>query len=61
MSDDQPPSRTAPRKRWVERISQLFSGEPHDLDDLLSILREARENHLLKGYYKFHKCGLGIL
>ena len=47
MSDDQPPSRTAPRKRWVERISQLFSGEPHDLDDLLSILREARENHLL--------------
>ncbi len=47
MSDDQPPSRTSPRKRWVERISQLFSGEPHDLDDLLSILREARENHLL--------------
>ena len=43
MSDDQPPSRTAPRKRWVERISQLFSGEPHDLDDLLDILREARE------------------
>ena len=47
MSDDQPPSRTAPRKRWVERISQLFSGEPHDLDDLLEILREARENRLL--------------
>ncbi len=47
MSDDQPPSRTAPRKRWVERISQLFSGEPHDLDDLLDILREARENQLL--------------
>ncbi len=47
MSDDQPPSRTAPRKRWVERLSQLFSGEPHDLDDLLEILREARENRLL--------------
>ncbi len=47
MSDDQPPSRNAPRKRWVERISQLFSGEPHDLDDLLGILREARENKLL--------------
>jgi magnesium and cobalt transporter len=31
----------------VERISQLFSGEPHDLDDLLDILREARENRLL--------------
>ena len=47
MSDEQPPSRSAPRKRWVERISQLFSGEPHDLDDLLAILREARENRLL--------------
>ena len=47
MSDEQPPSRSAPQKRWVERISQLFSGEPHDLDDLLAILREARENRLL--------------
>jgi len=47
MSDEQPPSRNLPRKRWVERISQLFSGEPHDLDDLLDILREARENRLL--------------
>ena len=47
MSDEQPPSRTGPRKRWVERISQLFSGEPQDLDDLLDILREARENQLL--------------
>ena len=47
MSDDQPPSRNAPRKRWVEKISQLFSGEPHDLDDLLGVLRGARENKLL--------------
>ena len=47
MSDEQPPSRTPPRKRWVDRISQLFSGEPQDLDDLLGILREARKNRLL--------------
>ena len=47
MSDEQPPSRNAPRKRWVDRISQLFSGEPHDLDDLLGILQEARESRLL--------------
>ena len=47
MSDDQPPSTSAPRKRWVEKISQLFSGEPHDLDELLGVLREARENKLL--------------
>ena len=47
MSDDQPPSRNAPRKRWVERITQLFSRVPNDLDDLLGVLREARENKLL--------------
>ena len=47
MSGDQPPSTTAPRKRWVERLSQIFSGEPEDLDDLLDVLREAKENHVL--------------
>jgi len=47
MSDDQPPSRNASRKRWVERITQLFSRVPNDLDDLLGVLREARENKLL--------------
>ena len=47
MSGDQPPSTTAPRKRWVERLCQIFSGEPEDLDDLLDVLREAKENHVL--------------
>jgi len=47
MSDDKPPSNSTPRKRWVDRIGQLFSGEPQDLEDLLDILREAKTNHLL--------------
>jgi len=47
MSDDQPPSRHSPQKSWVEKISHLLTGEPHDLEDLLDILREARENRLL--------------
>lgn len=47
MSDDKPPSTGTQRKRWVDRISQLFSGEPQDLEDLLEILREARTNRLL--------------
>ena len=47
MSDDHPPSRQSPPKSWVEKISHLLTGEPQDLDDLLEILREARENHLL--------------
>ncbi|MEQ1558867.1 MAG: transporter associated domain-containing protein [Methyloglobulus sp.] len=46
MSDDKPPSSTQ-RRRWVDRISQLFSGEPQDVEDLLEILREARANRLL--------------
>lgn len=47
MSEGQPPSRHSPQKSWVNRITQLLTGEPQDLDDLLEILREARENHLL--------------
>ena len=47
MSDDKPPSSSPHRSRWVDRISQLFSGEPQDLEDLLQILREARTNRLL--------------
>jgi magnesium and cobalt transporter len=47
MSDDKPPSSSSHRKRWVDRISQLFSGEPQDLEDLLEILREAKTNRLL--------------
>lgn len=47
MSDDQPPSRHSPQKSWVDKISHLLTGEPQDLDDLLEILREAREKRLL--------------
>ncbi len=47
MSDEQPPSRHSPQKSWVDKISQLLTGEPQDLDDLLEILREAREKRLL--------------
>jgi magnesium and cobalt transporter len=47
MNDDKPPSSSSHRNRWVDRISQLFSGEPQDLEDLLEILREAKTNRLL--------------
>ncbi|MGR9087860.1 MAG: HlyC/CorC family transporter [Gammaproteobacteria bacterium] len=47
MNDDHPPSRRSPQKRWVDRIAQLLTGEPQDLDDLLEIIREAKENYLL--------------
>ena len=47
MSDEQPPSRNSPQRSWIDKISQLLSGEPQDLDELLEILRDAREKHLL--------------
>jgi len=47
MSDEQPPSRNSPQKTWVDKISHLLTGEPQDLEDLLEILREAREKRLL--------------
>lgn len=47
MSDEQPPSRNSPQKSWVDKISHLLTGEPQDLDDLLEVLREAREKRLL--------------
>jgi len=47
MSDDHPPSRHSPQKSWLDKISHLLTGEPQDLEDLLEILREAREKRLL--------------
>ena len=48
MSDEQPPSRTLPRRGWIDKISHLLSGEPQDLSELVEILRDARENRLLE-------------
>jgi magnesium and cobalt transporter len=47
MSDEQPLSRYSPQKSWIEKIVHLLTGEPQDQEDLLDILREARENRLL--------------
>ncbi|WP_394751866.1 HlyC/CorC family transporter [Crenothrix sp.] len=47
MSEDQPPSKLSPQKSWIEKIVHLLTGEIQDQDDLLEILREAREKRLL--------------
>lgn len=43
MSDENSPH----KKGWVNKIAHLLSGEPQDLNELVNILREARENQLL--------------
>jgi len=37
-------------KSWLDRISHFLTGEPQDTEDLLVILREARNKHLLDNY-----------
>jgi magnesium and cobalt transporter len=49
MTDDKPPSsqNKPQQKSLIDRIGQFLSGEPQDQNDLLGILKEAREKHLL--------------
>jgi len=49
MTDDKPPSSERPQqKSLIDRIGQFLSGgEPQDKNDLLGILKDAQEKHLL--------------
>ncbi len=47
MSDEHSTHKTLPRRGWINKITHLLSGEPQDLNELVNILREARENQLL--------------
>jgi magnesium and cobalt transporter len=45
MSDDSSPH--SEKRSWLERLSHAFSGEPQSREDLIEILRDARENGIL--------------
>src|SRR5579863_226970 len=45
MNED--PPNPAPTRSWLDRISQLVSGEPRNIDELLEELRSAQVNGLL--------------
>lgn len=47
MSDDKPPSSEPQQKSLIDRIGHFLTGEPQDRNDLLEILKEAQEKHLL--------------
>ncbi len=47
MSDDKPPSSQPQQKSLIDRIGQFLTGEPQDQNDLLEILQEAHDKHLL--------------
>lgn len=50
MNEDQPPSSTSHTKSWLYRLGQLLTGEPQDQQELLEILRDAQDNHVLDAY-----------
>jgi magnesium and cobalt transporter len=47
MNDDKPPSSRTPHKSWISRLGQLLTGEVQDQNELLDILKDAQEKHLL--------------
>ncbi|MBS0577352.1 MAG: CBS domain-containing protein [Proteobacteria bacterium] len=49
MSDDSrtPEHPTPDRRSWLERLTQAFSGEPRNREELLEILREAQDDGLI--------------
>lgn len=50
MADEVAEGNKSSQKSWMGRIGQIIGGEPQDREDLLAILREAEEKHLLDKY-----------
>lgn len=49
MSDERSTSSSPGRKSWLERLSDAFTGEPKDREDLLNVLKDAQEKDILDG------------
>ncbi len=47
MSDDIPPSTSAHKKGWFDRVSQLFQGEPQNREDLVEVIHDAEQRELI--------------
>lgn len=47
MSDERPTSSNPGTKSWLERLSDAFTGEPKDREDLLNVLKDAQEKNIL--------------
>ncbi|WP_417347303.1 CNNM family magnesium/cobalt transport protein CorC [Ferrimonas sp.] len=48
MNEDNPPSsQGSPKKSWLERISQLFGGEPKNRKELVDVIQDAEERDLI--------------
>ncbi|MCK5356134.1 MAG: CBS domain-containing protein [Methyloprofundus sp.] len=50
MADEVVDSNKPSQKSWIGRIGQIMGSEPQDREDLLEILRDAEEKHLVDKY-----------
>ena len=48
MADDNSSKPPGERRSWLDRLGQLFSGEPKNREDIIEILRAAREAGVLE-------------
>ncbi len=49
MSDERPTSSGPGKRSWLERLSDAFTGEPKDREDVLNLLKDAQEKDILDG------------
>lgn len=47
MSDDNPPSTSAYKRNWLDRLGQLFQGEPQNREDLVGLIDGAEMRDLI--------------
>ncbi|WP_153912812.1 CNNM family magnesium/cobalt transport protein CorC [Shewanella sp. TC10] len=47
MSDDIPPSTNARKKNWIDKLGQMFQGEPQNREDLVEVIAGAEERDLI--------------
>jgi len=50
MSEDKPPSSQTTNKSWLERIGQMFQGEPNNEEELVEFIQGAGDRELIDPY-----------
>ena len=52
MSEDKPPSSQTTSKSWLDRLSQMFQGEPQNQEELVEFIQDAEDRDLIDQYTK---------
>lgn len=48
MMKEEPPSQRSNKRPWFERISQMLTREPQDREELVEVLHDAEQRHVLE-------------